>query len=634
MNGDAARTTEDAPRRSAPAALAGVPARLAAIAASASGRTPMLRELLRVLCDAVDAPYGLLDVRTGSAVLEDAWHRRGVDPGLWRGPATALLDEVIASGRPRARLYASKGGGGTVAIIGHPVPDAGGATIGGLVLVVPGVDDGLVAGTTSELGRVLATNAFLMSRLEAAPGRDGAPDRFAMAALTEAGRVRSRRHLAFALANGLRARTGTEMVAVGAVEGPRVRLLAISGFDEVKARSPGARGIVAAMEECLDAGHRIVMQPDAAWEDDAAASTRHRLHVAWHRSTGGAAVLSIPLRDGDGPEASIVGIASVRARPGGPIAGDELERIERSLAPYGLLIRTLARADRSLVAHAADATRGWIAELAGPRTLVRRTLVAASVLLLAGWLAFGRLELRVAADARLEPAVSRHVAAAADGVLAAVEVDDGARVAVGEVLARLRTDALELERSRLAASIEVQRLEARRRLVEGDLAGSRLAESEARALEGELALVEERIARSVIRSPIDGTVVSSRPDREIGRAISRGETLFVVAGDEGWTVEVSVPERDADLVAAGMTGRFATRARPDVRHEVRVDRIAASATPADGTNAFVGEASLAEPADWMRPGMEGVARIDTGRRAVWWVLGRRAISWVRRTLWL
>ena len=80
----------------------------------------------------------------------------------------------------------------------------------------------------------------------------------------------------------------------------------------------------------------------------------------------------------------------------------------------------------------------------------------------------------------------------------------------GDVLARLRTEDLELERSRLEAAIEVQRLEARRLLVDGDLAGARLAESERRALDGELELVSARLRRAEIVAPIDGTVMSRR----------------------------------------------------------------------------------------------------------------------------
>jgi multidrug resistance efflux pump len=629
--------------RSAPAALAAVPPRLAAIAGSASGRSQFHREVLRAICEAVDAPFGLIHVRGGADVLDDSWHRGGGDPSVWRGPATVLLDETISTGRARARIYAAGDGRHRLVLLAHPVPDAAGATCGAIVVVIPGVADELIAATTSELGRTLSIAAFFSSNLgrgaggsaggAGGGGGNGTAGRFEMDALTAAGGARDRVHLAFLLANGLRTRTGTEMVAVGAVEGTRVRMLAISGFDEVKARSPGARRILSAMEECLDAGHRIVAQSGDRWDDEVA-DTRHRLHLAWHRSSGGAAVLSVPLRDGDDPDADIVGIVSVRARPGAPLGGPDIESIERTLAPYGLLVRTIERADRGVVRHAADAAGSWCRALAGPRTLARRLLVTAAIVLGLGWLAFGRLELRIAADASLVPASSRHVAAAMDGRLEAVLARDGQRVEAGQVLARLRTGELELELARLGAAIEVQRLEARRALVDGDLAGSHLAESEQRALEGEAAMVAERLARAEIRAPIAGTVVSSRLERELGRMITRGQLLFTIAGDDGWAVEVSIPERDIGEVGPGMRGRFAPRARPDAVHAVTLDRIAAAAAPAGGVNVFVAEARLDASSDWMRPGMEGVVRLDAGERPVWWVLGRRSISWVRRTFWL
>lgn len=639
---DQPETAADAPSlaapasRSAPAALTAVPPRLAATAGTASSRSQFHREVLRSICEAVDAPFGLIHVRGGADVLDDSWHRGAGDPSVWRGPATVLLDETISTGRARARIYAAGDGRHRLVLLAHPVPDAGGATCGAIVVVIPGVADELIAATTSELGRTLSIAAFLSANLGRSSGGSaaaGAAGRFEMEALTAAGGVRDRVHLAFQLANGLRTRTGTEMVAVGAVEGARVRMLAISGFDEVKPRSPGARQIAGAMEECLDAGHRIVAQSGDRWEDEVA-DTRHRLHLAWHRSTGGSPVLSLPLRDGDDPDAEIVGIVSVRARPGTQLGGQDIEGFERTLSPYGLLVRTIERADRGVARHAADAVGKWCRALAGPRTLARRVLVMTALVLGLGWLAFGRLELRIAVDASLVPASSRHVAAAMDGRLDEVLARDGQRVSAGQVLARLRTGELELELARLQAAIEVQRLEARRALVDGELTGSHLAESEQRALEGEAAMVEERIERAEIRAPIAGTVVASRLERELGRMITRGETLFTIAGEDGWAVEVSIPERDIGEVGPGMHGRFAPRARPDAVHTVILERVAAAAAPAGGVNVFAAEARLEVSSDWMRPGMEGVVRLDAGQRPAWWVLGRRSISWVRRTLWL
>jgi hypothetical protein len=38
--------------------------------------------------------------------------------------------------------------------------------------------------------------------------------------------------------------------------------------------------------------------------------------------------------------------------------------------------------------------------------------------------------------------------------------------------------------------------------------------------------------------------------------------------------------------------------------------------------------------DWVRPGMEGTARIDAGSRAYPWIWTRRIVNWLRMRLWL
>ena len=49
----------------------------------------------------------------------------------------------------------------------------------------------------------------------------------------------------------------------------------------------------------------------------------------------------------------------------------------------------------------------------------------------------------------------------------------------------------------------------------------------------------------------------------------------------------------------------------------------------DGKNVFVVEARVDLPYDWMRPGMEGSARIVVGKRPVWWIALHRGIDSVR-----
>ncbi|MFK7959451.1 MAG: efflux RND transporter periplasmic adaptor subunit [Phycisphaerales bacterium] len=613
----------------AAAMFAAVPGRLVGLAASTPSPSHYLRDLLRLLCEATDAPFGRLVVRRGAQVIEESWHRSGGDPAFWSGAIERIVDEALSSGAPRARVYAARGGAETVAIVGHPITGPAGTGDGAIGLVIPNPPAGQVAAVTAELGRVLSHAMVLSGNGGGGRAADATPGGEELEAMRVAGPVQGRRHLAFRLANGLRSRVGAEMVSVGLVRGRRVRVLAISGFDDVASRSPGVRVIRAAMEEALDAGESLVARSVDQW-DDGTTDAIPRLHQAWHLDAGRASVMSTPLvDDSDRP----VAVVAIRAKPGAALGPDEVARIERTLAPYGMLIPLAHRAERGMLAHASEAARDWVAAFAGPGTLVRRLLVVAILVAVATWLVLGRQSFEVAGTATLQPMTMRQVTVPFDGTLASIDVRRGDRVVAGAVLGRIETTDLELEASRLRATIAGHESDARRHTATGDTLAAALARSDAAARHAELEAIARRIERAVIRAPFDGTVVSADDDRRLGRHAARGEPMFAVAADDGWKLDIQVNETDAGWIDRGFRGRFAARARPDGREEVMVQRVAPAAEAFGGRNTVHVEARVPVAEDWMRPGLAGVARLDVGERPNWWVLGRRPVAWLRGIFW-
>jgi hypothetical protein len=121
--------------------------------------------------------------------------------------------------------------------------------------------------------------------------------------------------------------------------------------------------------------------------------------------------------------------------------------------------------------------------------------------------------------------------------------------------------------------------------------------------------------------------------KSVGGVVPRGAPLFEVAPLDGMILEIRTPESVAPDVQPGQTGEFAGHARPEQVQPFRVTRVHAAAEIQNGQSRFVVEAALAAPAAWLRPGMEGVARIHAGRRRAWWVMLHRAIDAVRMQLW-
>jgi hypothetical protein len=98
-------------------------------------------------------------------------------------------------------------------------------------------------------------------------------------------------------------------------------------------------------------------------------------------------------------------------------------------------------------------------------------------------------------------------------------------------------------------------------------------------------------------------------------------------------IELHAPEFAALHLQPGQFGHFTTSAQPDRPSRCRIKRVELASEIVYGQNVFVAEAEVETSAAWLRGGMTGVARIDAGRRPVWWVVLHRLLDSIRLQLW-
>lgn len=98
--------------------------------------------------------------------------------------------------------------------------------------------------------------------------------------------------------------------------------------------------------------------------------------------------------------------------------------------------------------------------------------------------------------------------------------------------------------------------------------------------------------------------------------------------------ELSVPEDLIADVREGMIGELAAAAYPDRHIGFVVERINPVAEVVEQENVFKIRVRLEKTADWMRPGMEGLGKIDIDRRSYGAIWTRRLVNWIRMKLWL
>ena len=98
-------------------------------------------------------------------------------------------------------------------------------------------------------------------------------------------------------------------------------------------------------------------------------------------------------------------------------------------------------------------------------------------------------------------------------------------------------------------------------------------------------------------------------------------------------VTLKVDERRIADLAPGYTGDLLVTALPEQTFPVRVEKITPVAEYGDGATTFRVEASLITQTGELRPGMEGVAKIDIDRRRLISIWVEPVIDWFRVWSW-
>lgn len=595
----------------------------------ADGRMPdlsLLRDALRCAGVEFGAVFGLLKATHRGASFEDYYHAGPADPKFWKEPALGVLAQAMARGNSVDRRYRSKSGGLHVAMIASPLRDDAPEPSGGIVLVVEIEDEAKLERARVELRAFATMLATLMRPRVAAPG-DKAPQGIELRAASIAGGASGRTTVAIAITNQLRAKLGCEQVALGVVRRKRVTILSISGFSDVSQRTPGAQAIVGAMEECFDLDRSIAVSANRIEGDTCP------LHRHWSAEAEGAFVATIPLRESAKEGAPVSAVLALRHAPGRAFSAEDLKKISDTVAAYAPALRMAELANRSLIAHAIESVVRHIAGIRHRRGAFRLACTLA-ILATLGWVAFGQTMHQVSAKARIAPTLVQHLTAPFDGRIATAHVMEGDRVAAGTVLFTLDTSAMEVERARLQAAVRSSEVEAEGARAKGDHAQARLVIARGDVDRASLASVERRIADAVVRATSDGIVLRGDLRERLGAAAANGETLleFVPIGELRVLLEIS--ERDVLQVKEGDNAEFRPQARPDLTLHMRIERIRPAAEVHGAENVFIAEATLDTIEPWMRVGVEGAARVDSGETPVWYALFHRLIGWVRLRLWV
>lgn len=382
------------------------------------------------------------------------------------------------------------------------------------------------------------------------------------------------------------------------------------------------RALGSVMDESLDQRKAIVYP---AKENQSLLVTRE--HERLVKQQGESTVMTIP----------VVCNGKVRGavcfeRASGNFSESDVELCENVIALAGPALLDKYHNDRHILRKIADSFWAQCRKLFG-HGYPGRKLAALSIIAAVAVLSLLTGQYQLSADIVLEGRTQRIISSPFEGYIRQANYRAGDIVRKGQVLAILDDRDLRLERLKKYSELSKYRRQKQEALASRTRAETIIHNAQIDRVTAELRLIDSRLARTIIKSPIDGLVVKGDLSQKLGIAVKQGEELFTITPLKGYRVILKVDERRIADVKQGQTGNLILSALPNHLFPFRVTRVTPVSVADSGLNYFRVEARLLESSTRLRPGMEGVGKIRIDERKLLSIWTRSFREWWAMWWW-
>lgn len=413
-------------------------------------------------------------------------------------------------------------------------------------------------------------------------------------------------------------------VALGLTKGLQVHMSALSQQLRFDHRSSNVREMEAAMEESIDQRESIYYsQLD---EVTATVTQKHQALAAAHEN---ASVLTIPLFNASEP---IGAILLLRPR-NMPFTDKEVKTVEYAVDLLGPIFALKSRDEDSLATHLVRGVKKRSADLLGAGHLPMKA-VALGLVVVLSLLSLFKTPYDIYATSSLEGAIQQVIVAPQKGFVKTAEVRAGDRVEAGQLLVTLDDRDLDLQHKKLKSERDKSTKEYHEALALRERSKVSILSAQIAQVDAQLGLVDEKLKRSRLHAPFSGVVVSGDLSQSLGAPVEKGEQLFEIAREGDYRVAMSVDEHDVSQLEIAQVGTLRLVGLPYDAIEIKIVRITPVAAVEKGGNYFRVEAVIsAADTTPLRPGMQGIARVEVGEGSLLWVLTHTLIERLRLWLW-
>jgi RND family efflux transporter MFP subunit len=427
---------------------------------------------------------------------------------------------------------------------------------------------------------------------------------------------------AHALVTDLAIRLDCDRVSIGFRHEGATRVDAVSHSSQIGKRMNLIRSIGSAMDEAIDQKSLVQLPP----EGEQVLVTRD--HASLGRQHGSDCILTVPFVTSE-----LVGGAFTFERSGDhSFTEAEIELCQAVVALCSRVLEEKRLNDRLLVSRMKDLARSELMKFTGPRYFGRK--IAAGCLMFAViFFGFVSGSYTVGANAALEGSVRRVLVSPYDGYVETSSHRAGDVIKAGSVLATLDQRDLQLEYLRWASQAEQYTNQYQEALAKADRVQVNVTLTQVQQAKAQMELLAEQLSRASIAAPFDGIVVSGDLSQSLGSAVKRGQTLFEVAPLNEYRVILEVDEGDITDIRQGQKGELMLTSLPGEIFPLTIAHLTPVTTSREGRTFFRVEATVEKVTDRLRPGMEGIGKIDVGSRKLIWQWTHKFVDWLRLLMW-
>lgn len=429
--------------------------------------------------------------------------------------------------------------------------------------------------------------------------------------------------IAMTLMTDLAVRLDCDRVSFGLRQSGRIRMQSMSHSTRMARDMNLMRCVAEAMDEAIDQ-HGTLHYPD-----DAQRPVQLHAHRQLARSYGNGHVVTVPWH----PDERAHGAMTFERPDDKPFRAADIELCQSLALLVGRILYQRYQQERPLWQRWRDGLYREAGRLFGARHIGRKLLA----LLMLAVVVFGTLAqgtFRVHAPVVVQGVIQRSLTVPFDGYLSTAAHRAGDVVEQGAVLATLDTRDLELESLRINNLLMQYQKQADEAVARADRAAAAIAVAQVQQAQAQADFYDAQLARAAVRAPFDGIVVSGDLSQKLGEAVKRGQELFKISPMDDYQLWLNVDNRDIAQIREGQHGEVVLASRPDQPLPFTVLRVVPLAQVEDGKSVFRVEAAVASDHPvLLRPGMEGVGKVEIDDRRLIWIWTRGFMEWMQLQWW-